>query len=65
MEVKDKMRKRKDVNDLRPLATETTGKGKILRLDGNTLGVDSGKVGVLKEGDEVCLGRLLESHNGG
>jgi hypothetical protein len=27
--------------------------------------VDSGKVGILKERDEVSLGRLLECHNGG
>lgn len=53
------------MNDLRPLATETTGKGKVLRLDGDALGVDGGEIGVLKEGDEVCLGRLLERHDGG
>lgn len=27
--------------------------------------MDGGQVGVLKEGDEVCLGGLLESHDGG
>jgi hypothetical protein len=47
------------------LAAETTGKGEILGLDGDTLGVDGGKVGVLEEGDEVSLGGLLESHDGG
>ena len=36
----------------------------VLRLDGDSLGVDSGQVGVLEEGDEVSLGRLLESHDG-
>jgi histone H3 len=34
-------------------------------LDGDTLGVDCGKVGVFEEGDEVSLGGLLESHDGG
>jgi hypothetical protein len=32
--------------------------------DGNTLGVDSAQVGVLEEGDEVGLDRLLESADG-
>jgi hypothetical protein len=43
--------------------SETWGRRK-LTLDSNTLGVNSGKVGVLKEGDEVSLCRLLESHDG-
>jgi hypothetical protein len=29
-----------------------------------TLGVDGAKVGVLEEGDEVCLNGLLESTDG-
>jgi hypothetical protein len=33
------------------------------RLDGDTLGVDGAKVGVLKERDEVRLNRLLKSAN--
>jgi len=33
-------------------------------LDGDTLGVDSAQVGVLEEGDEVGLDRLLESADG-
>ena len=33
-------------------------------LDGDTLGVDGAEVGVLKEGDEVRLDRLLESADG-
>ena len=37
---------------------------KVLRLDGNPLGVDSSQVGVLEQGDEVSLGRLLEGHDG-
>jgi hypothetical protein len=47
------------------LATETAGEGEVLGLDGDTLSVDSRKVGVLKEGDEIRLGGLLERHNGG
>ena len=35
------------------------------RLDGDTLGVDGAQVGVLKEGDEVRLDRLLQSADGG
>jgi hypothetical protein len=46
---------------LRALATEAAGKLDILGLDGDTLGVDGAKVGVLKEGDEVGLDGLLES----
>ncbi len=33
-------------------------------LDGHTLGVDRGQVGVLEEADQVRLGSLLESANG-
>ncbi len=47
------------------LATESAGKGDVLGLDGNTLGVDSSQVGVLEERDEVGLGSLLESANSG
>ena len=46
------------------LTAESAGKGNVLGLDGDTLGVDSGQVGVLEERDEVGLGRLLESHDG-
>ena len=37
----------------------------ILGLDGYSLGVDSGQVGVLEQGDEVGFGSLLEGHDGG
>ena len=37
---------------------------KILGLDGNTLSVDGSQVGVLEEGDKVCLRSLLEGHDG-
>jgi hypothetical protein len=30
------------------------------RLDGDTLGVDCAQVGVLEEGDEISLNRLLD-----
>ena len=36
----------------------------ILGLDGDTLGMDGGEVGVLEERDEVSLSRLLERHDG-
>ena len=49
---------------LRALATETAGKLDILGLDGDTLGVDGAKVGVLEKGDEVSLDRLLEGADG-
>jgi hypothetical protein len=49
---------------LRALTTETAGKLDVLGLDGDTLGVDGGKVGVLEEGDEVSLSRLLKSTDG-
>jgi histone H3 len=34
-------------------------------LDSDTLGVDGAEVGVLEEGDEVRLDRLLEGTDGG
>ena len=37
----------------------------VLGLDSDTLGVDGAQVGVLEEGDEVGLDRLLESADGG
>jgi hypothetical protein len=36
----------------------------VLRLDGDTLGVDSAQVGIFEEGDEVCLDGFLESTDG-
>lgn len=35
------------------------------RLDSDTLGVDGAQVGVLEEGDEVGLDRLLQGADGG
>jgi len=50
---------------LRALATEPSGKLHILRLNGDTLGVDCAQVGVLKERDKVSLNGLLESTDSG
>ena len=49
---------------LRSLTTETTSKLNVLRLDGDTLGMDGAEVGVFEEGDEVSLDGLLESTDG-
>jgi histone H3 len=49
---------------LRSLASDTTCQLNVLGHDGDTLGVDGGKVGVLEETDEVGLGSLLESQDG-
>lgn len=46
------------------LATEAAGQLDVLGLDGDALGVDRAQVGVLKEGDEVGLDRLLEGADG-
>jgi hypothetical protein len=46
------------------LPTEPASELEILGLDGNTLGVDSGEVGILEERDKVRLRSLLERHNG-
>ena len=48
---------------LSTLSTDTTGKLDVLGHVGDTLGVDSTQVGVLKEADEVSLTGLLEGHN--
>jgi len=52
------------VGCLRPLAAETTGELEVLRLDCNTLGVDSGEVSVLEERHKVGLGCLLKGADG-
>ena len=49
---------------LRPLSTQPPGKRKIFWLNSDTLSVDSGKIGVYKEGDEVSLSGFLKSHDG-
>jgi len=45
------------------LATETTRKGHVLGLNGDTLCVDGGKVGVLEKRDEVGFCSLLKRHD--
>jgi hypothetical protein len=50
---------------LRSLSSESSSELEVLGLDGDSLGVDGGQVGVLEEGDEVSLGSLLEGHDGG
>ena len=45
------------------LATDAPGQLDVLGHDGDTLGMDSAQVGVLKETDEVSLAGLLESHD--
>jgi histone H3 len=52
------------LDNLRSLASESSSELEILGLDGNSLGVDSGQVGVLEERDEVSLGSFLESSDG-
>jgi hypothetical protein len=46
---------------LRSLSAETSCKLDILRLNGNTLGVNGAEVGVFEEGDEICLDGFLQS----
>jgi len=53
-----------EAQGLGPLATETTSQGEILGLNGDTLCVDGGQVGVLEQGHEVSLGGLLKGHDG-
>merc|ERR1712147_411544 len=49
---------------LGPLSADPPGELDVLGHDGNPLGVDGAKIGVLEEPDEVGLGRLLEGHDG-
>ena len=46
--------------DLSPLATDAPGQLDILGHDGDTLGVDGSKIGILEESNEVGLSSLLE-----
>jgi hypothetical protein len=49
---------------LRSLTAETTSQLDVLRLDGDTLGMNGAEIGVLEERDEVSLNGLLESTDG-
>jgi histone H3 len=53
------------VINLRALTTDAAGKLDVLGHDGDTLGVDSAKVGVLEKTNKVGLGGLLECKDGG
>ena len=50
---------------LRSLTTETTSQLDVLGLNGDTLGMDGAKVGILEKRDEVCFNGLLKSTDGG
>ena len=52
------------LGDLGTLPTDSAGKLDVLGHDGDTLGVDGAKVGVLKEPDKVSLRGFLEGHDG-
>ena len=54
----------KSVDDLRAFATDTTGKLNILGHDGDTLGVNGTKVGILEQTNQVGLSGFLEGKNG-
>lgn len=64
-DVRMSSREEERMDDSRSLSTETSGKLDVLGLNGDTLGVDGAKVGVLKEGYEVSLNGLLKSTDGG
>lgn len=48
---------------LRSLSSESSGKLKVLWLDGDSLGVDSGQVGVLEQGNEISFTCFLKCQN--
>jgi len=50
---------------LRSLASQSSGELDVLRLNGDALGMDGTKVGILEEGDEVGLDGFLKSADGG
>ena len=52
------------VEHLRSLAADPARELDVLRHDGDTLGMDGAKIGVLEEADEVRFGCLLKSHDG-
>ena len=52
------------VRCLRAFTTDAAGKLDVLGHDSNTLGVDSGKVGILEKTDKVSLSRLLKGKDG-
>ena len=51
-------------NQSEPISSDSLGELEISGHDGDSLGVDGGKVGVLKEWNEVSLSSLLEGEDG-
>ncbi len=45
-------------------AADSAGQMEVLSHNGNTLGMDCAKVGILEEPNQIGLGRLLESEHG-
>ena len=54
----------RETERLRSLATDAAGELDVLRLDGDSIGVDGGQVGVLEETNKVSLGGLLKGKDG-
>jgi len=52
-------------NALRALPTQATSKLDVLGLNGDTLGMDGGQISVLKKGNKVGFGGLLEGADSG
>ena len=50
--------------NLSTLSADTAGKLDVLGHDGDTLGMDGAKVGVLEQPDQVGLAGLLQGHHG-
>jgi len=48
-----------------PLRPESSGELDVSAHDGNSLAVNSTKIGVLEESNKVCLGSFLKGKNGG
>jgi hypothetical protein len=53
-----------ETSRLSSLSTDTASQLDVLGHDGDTLGVDSAQVGVLKQTNKVGLGSLLKGHDG-
>ena len=54
----------RDADQSEPVSSDSLGELEISGHDGDSLGVDGGKVGVLEEGNEVSLSSLLEGEHG-
>ncbi|KAL0132623.1 hypothetical protein PUN28_000406 [Cardiocondyla obscurior] len=53
------------MKNLGTFATDSASQLDVFGHDGDSLGVDSAKVGVLKQSNEVGLASFLEGHHGG